>query len=619
MASPALASAAAPAQPVATAAAAAPTVRPAVLRPTLLATAVGGAQGALLYGGTIGLLHALHNRLGVWDALVLLLWTLVMYGVGGAVASGLSMLVLRWLRRLRRPVAALATAGLRRDLWVATAAFHFVFWLFTASYGLTYDEAPRWVTSATPMLTFLVLRSLGVLLGTAAAAWLLLALGAALARRRRLGLVLAALAALLLVAQVGVALTHPVAAPERPALPSGFGAPTGVKVAVVGVDGADWRVALPLVRAGQLPHLARLMAEGTWGPLTTFHGSNSAVIWASIYSGRVPATHGIFDFYRIRLAGMSDAFDGVYPVHRTFLKEVALRLQRLGLAAVNPIDRTHVRSPLIWEVARAAGRSVGVIDGYYYSYPAPQLGDTRSFFLGYGSDGLWQQTRRAGRVPTAAEAALQAWPPELLAREGRFLGLPDFTWQGAATLDLLGRYPQPDLLSVYSHQPDAVQHVSWHNYEPGRYFGVDRGRAARRDGIVPFYRVLDAYLGRLQARLQPGTVLVVVSDHGHSPTLFHAMDTQHWHGPPGILLLHGGPVRAGRLPAAANVLDVYPTLLYLLGIPQPDDADGRLLAGVVDPAWLRAHPPQHVASWDGLPPPRTAAPPDAERRRQELE
>ncbi len=376
---------------------------------------------------------------------------------------------------------------------------------------------------------------------------------------------------------------------------------------------------LPLVRAGRLPHLARLMDEGSWGPLATFHDSNSAVIWASIYSGRRPATHGILDFYAIRLAGMSDSFFGVYPVHRTFFKELALRLQRIGLAEVQPIDRSHVAVPLLWEVAHATGRSVGIVDGYYYSYPAPVLADPRSFFIGYGSDGLWQGARAAGRLPSAKEAALQAWPPRLIADEGRFLSLPDFTWQGAALLDLLARYPQPDLVSLYAHEPDAVQHATWRFYQPDHFFGVDRKTAAAHDGIVPFYLSLDAFLGRLEARLAPGTVLVVVSDHGHSPTIFHSMDTQHFHGPPGVLLLHGGPVRAGRLPAGAQVLDVYPTLLYLLGIPLPADADGRALTATIAADYLRAHPPQHVASWDGLPLPRGAAPPDAERRRQELE
>jgi len=601
--------------------------RAAVLRPTLAATWAGALQGGLLYGGAIALLHAWHNVLGGWDALVLLAWCLLVYGLAAGMASGATMLVVRLLRRWRGgastaaiPANQLRSGNLaRRDLWLATTAFHFAFWLFAASYGLTYDEAPSWVRGAWAMLAYLVARSALVLLAAAVVAWLLVAVGGAVARRGRARSAIVTALVALAVGAVGLARAHAAAPREKPALPKTLGAPGGVPVAVVGVDGADWRVALPMVERGELPHLARLMAEGSWGPLATFPDSNSAVIWASIYTGRRPAVHGILDFYAIRLAGMSHGFFGVYPVHRTFFKELALRLQRLGLAEVQPIDRSRVGAPLVWEVAHATRRSVGVVDGYYYSYPAPVLGDPRSFFLGYGSDGLWQGARAAGRKPTAAEAALQAWPPSLLESEGHNLELPDFTWQTTVLLDLLGRRPQPDLLTMYSHEPDAVQHAKWRFHEPGAFFGVDRATAASHDEVAAFYRSLDDFLGRLRARLAPNTVLVVVSDHGHSPTIFHSMDTQHRHGPPGMLLLHGGPVRAGRLPASADVLDVYPTLLYLLGIARPDDADGELLASAIDPRHLAAHPPQRVTTWDGLPLPRSAAPPDAERRRLELE
>lgn len=616
--------------------------RAAVLRPTLLGLAAGGAQGALLYGGAIALLHARLNAIGAGDALVLLGWCLLIYGAGAAVATGAVMAVLRLARRLHGAMTAReratrgvsgpvgttrgaidaresARAAVRRDLWLATAAFHFVFWLFASSYGLTYDEAPRWVTSAWPMLGYLVLRGLVVLVVTALAAWLLVAIGDAAMRRRRLPALLGALALLLIAAQVALAVSRRSAPREKPPLPATFGAPTGQEVAVVGVDGADWRVALPMVQRGELPHLARLMAEGSWGPLESFPDSNSAVIWASIYTGRRPAVHGVLDFYAIRLAGMSEEFFGVYPVHRTFFKELALRLQRFGLARVQPIDRSQVAVPLIWEIAHAARRSVGVVDGYYYSYPAPVLGDPKSFFLGYGSDATWQLARKEKRALSAQESALQAWPSTLLAAEGRFLALRDFQWQGTTLLDLIGRYGQPDLVSIYSHEPDAVQHERWRFHEPTKFFRIDPATAAAHDDVAAFYRELDAYLGRLRARLAPDTVLVVVSDHGHSPTIFHSMDTQHRHGPPGILLLHGGPVRAGRLPADAGVLDVYPTLLYLLGIAVPDDADGRVLTAALDPAFIGSHPAARVSSWDGIPLPRSAAPPDAERRRQELE
>jgi len=85
-----------------------------------------------------------------------------------------------------------------------------------------------------------------------------------------------------------------------------------------------------------------------------------------------------------------------------------------------------------------------------------------------------------------------------------------------------------------------------------------------------------------------------------------------------VLLLHGPGIRAGEL-RGAGVLDVYPTLLHLLGIAVPEDADGRLLDEAFTPAALAARPPRGVASWDGLPPPAPAIPLDPARRREEIE
>jgi hypothetical protein len=469
------------------------------------------------------------------------------------------------------------------------------------------------------MLLWLVLRGLAALGAALLAAWLLLRLGRAAARRRRPGVLVAAACGILLVAQVAAAIARSAPVTARPPLPPA--APQGAagsKLAVVAIDGADWRVARPLIAAGRLPVLGRLVREGSWASLATFPDSNSAVIWASIYSGREPADHGVHDFYTLRLPGMDPGHRGVYPVHRTFFKELVLRLQGLGLGEITPIDRHSVATPLLWEVAQARGRSIGIVDGYFYSYPAPVLPVAGSYFVGYGSDGLWQGAQAARRTPAREEIARYAVPPELLGELGPLLGRPDFAWQSASVLRLLALRGQPELLALYTHEPDSVQHDAWRWHEPRRYFGDDPGAAPEGDRVARFYEELDRFLGELLRRLEPGTVLAVVSDHGHSPTIFHEMQTQHRHGPPGMLVLHGPGIRAGEL-RGAGVLDVYPTLLHLLGIPVPDDADGRLLEEAFDPAFLAARPPRRVASWDGLPPPAPAAPVDPARRREEIE
>jgi hypothetical protein len=361
-----------------------------------------------------------------------------------------------------------------------------------------------------------------------------------------------------------------------------------------------------------MPHLAAFLERAAWGPLETLPDANSAVIWASIYTGYPPAVHGILDFYTLHFPA-SDA--GVYPFHRTFLKELARQLQSAGLADVRPIDRGDLPVPLLWEIAAAAGRSVGVVDGYYYSFPAPPLPGEAGYFLASGSERF---ARAAGGGAAAAvhpEAPRYARPPELLAEVASALSGGELEWQADALVGLLEGRGQPDLVSLYAHQPDAAFHNAWRWEEPGLYFGVDREEAARRDDVVAVHRQIDRFLGRLLPRLRPETVVVLASDHGQSPTPFHAKDTQHRHGPPGILALAGPGVRPGRL-EGAGIYDLAPTVLHLLGLPVADDFPGRVRAGALE----RPGDVARVPSYRGL---RTAAaeeaPPDPRRQEEELE
>ena len=53
----------------------------------------------------------------------------------------------------------------------------------------------------------------------------------------------------------------------------------------------------------------------------------------------------------------------------------------------------------------------------------------------------------------------------------------------------------------------------------------------------------------------------------------------------GVLIASGPAVKAGAgLDPSANLLDIAPTILHLLGVPIPADMDGRYLAELFDPA-----------------------------------
>jgi predicted AlkP superfamily phosphohydrolase/phosphomutase len=58
----------------------------------------------------------------------------------------------------------------------------------------------------------------------------------------------------------------------------------------------------------------------------------------------------------------------------------------------------------------------------------------------------------------------------------------------------------------------------------------------------------------------------------------------------GIAAFFGDGVRAGATPARARIVDIAPTLLYLLGLPVPEDMDGTVLAEVLADDLVKGQP-----------------------------
>ena len=77
----------------------------------------------------------------------------------------------------------------------------------------------------------------------------------------------------------------------------------------------------------------------------------------------------------------------------------------------------------------------------------------------------------------------------------------------------------------------------------------------------------------------------------------------------GVLIAAGPAVPPGRdARGDADLLDIAPTVLHLLGVPVPDDMDGRVLAEILDPSLSPVDVPVRAAALAPAPPrPRRAA------------
>ena len=550
----------------------------------------GFLYGSLTYGTVLSAVHVLHNRLGsTRDALLTYALFSLLYGLWAAAFFGAGALAARVSSRGADPDP---DARLRRAVWFGMLAFDLLFWEVFFLYGLTYDQAPFHPGGAGGMVAVLAGLAVLIALVTGGLTWSLFRLLWGIRSRGRLALAVGLCGLLGFLAHAAAPVWSGSAPPPaKQPVPKIAVEDTGLKVLLVGLDGADWRVLRPMLAKGELRAFAALMRDGASGDLATLPDSNSAVIWASIYTGLTPERHGALDFYRIQVPGMESR--GLFPVHRTYFKELANVVAPLGLARQLPVDRFSLESPPIWEVADRAGLSTGVVDGYFYSFPALASARPESWFFSYGLDAL------AARGSSHPELFLQ---PKQLFRDVRpLLSGGDFHWQSKTLLKLLGEREQPRFVNFYTHEPDSAQHFFWKWYQPWYYLGIgDQEEAGKADRIPAMQRDFDRFLAALLARVGPETVVLVASDHGHSPTLIHSLYTQHRHGPPGILLMRGGPVKPGLELSGSHVYDLYPTMLYLLGLPVPEDAAGRVLLDALDPEFVRRHPVRTIPSYGPL-------------------
>jgi tetratricopeptide (TPR) repeat protein len=404
-------------------------------------------------------------------------------------------------------------------------------------------------------------------------------------------------------------------------------------VLLIGWDGADWNLIHPLLDAGQMPHLARLVETGVIANLATLHPCLSPMLWTSVATGKTADKHGICGFLEPQPDGA-----GVRPVASTSRRTKALW---------NILSQQGLRSAVIgWQVSHPAEpiRGVCVSDRFADVPDVPHWGTDGEVPPPGRSDALRPEppptpltvaTERAWpvlndsvhpRTLLPALASLRVHPAEIrppdltpLIPQIREIH-PQTDSRPAELARLLARCGSVqaaatavleteawDLLAVYFETLDLAGH-RFMPYHPPRLPQVAASDFdCYHDVINALYRFHDQMLGRLLELAGPGTTVMLVSDHGfHSdhrrPRALPSgpvpeAQAAAWHRPYGIFVLNGPPVLADRRTCGATLLDIAPTVLTLLGLPIGRDMDGRPLIEALN----RPVTPAYVASWDTEP------------------
>ena len=116
------------------------------------------------------------------------------------------------------------------------------------------------------------------------------------------------------------------------------------KVLLIGWDAADWEHINPLLEAGLMPHLDRLINAGVMGNLATLQPILSPMLWNSVATGKLPAQHGIHGFIEPD------------PVH----------------GGVRPYTSTSRKVKALWNILTQAGLKSNIV-GWWASHPAEPI------------------------------------------------------------------------------------------------------------------------------------------------------------------------------------------------------------------------------------------------------
>ncbi len=431
---------------------------------------------------------------------------------------------------------------------------------------------------------------------------------------------------------------------EHPRSAGGEPRPVAGRVLLVGIDGLEWNVVLDMLEAGRMPALASILEHGAYGQLEVDKPTLSPILWTSIATGVRPVRHGIRGFLRA----------GKEP-----------QAERLHTS-------TDRRAKALWNIATEAGVPSWII-GWWLTFPVePITGvmvaqvNTATPQMRRAGEGVWKGALVPGirgqvhpaELETMVLAHVVAVERELdetlrsvfgdagsraggvVARyfeQSRWAVRADAIYRRVA-LALYDSRPAAAITAVYFGGADVVGHRFWRYLEPDKYREPPAADEIERfaDVIPAYYAYLDGIVAELVGRAPRDTNVVVVSDHGmqavNRRARYHeeTLSGGHLGAPPAFFAAAGPAIRrseGGRprtradVPTLGSIYDVAPTILALVGLPIPEDLDGRVLREVVTAEHLEAHPIRHAGratppGWRPRSVDATAAPDSVERIEQ---
>lgn len=263
---------------------------------------------------------------------------------------------------------------------------------------------------------------------------------------------------------------------------------------LIGLDGVGPEILEPLVEAGDLPNLSRLMETGAYGPLISTTPPTTFPAWSSFLTGAEPSSHGIPDFtiregYRIAFAG---AADRRLPTWMEHLESLGLRV---GVAW---FPMTYPPLPLLGYHISGWDSPVTSRGDYSFVHPSElhtnlvsRFGDEHLSF-----DNIDEFSDTDNWLIAAAEALLGS-----------------IEKRTEIALHLLANRPV-DVAAFYFGQTDTAAHHFYAFHDPLSPRRPSSFDPRLSPALRNVYVAADKAVGKLVEAVGDDTTVIIMSDHG---------------------------------------------------------------------------------------------------------
>lgn len=368
--------------------------------------------------------------------------------------------------------------------------------------------------------------------------------------------------------------------------------PVKPHVILVGVNGMELDVLRPLLLKGELPNLARVIKNGTYGKLRTVSAPNCPRVYSTLFTSTAPE-HGVTGF-----------LVGGITANTNMLKEEPIwsMLSKKGISiGMANVPATFPVMPVNgYMISGMLTRGKNCEDGVLC---APKLSEVE------GGDAVYPASMKADilknvgdyfidceRMPSAEQ--LKGHETEVI--DGWLKKVDVIREQQTRLFDYLLKEHPADFMFLAQSCEDRTGHWLYPiaPYNVGYNPAVN---AVRTDAFPNQYIAFDKVLGHILAHVDENTYVIIVSDHGIKPLREFEDADLHAHmdhekttpvvakhdfadgdDVPGSIFMMGPGIPHGlRLMGfEASVYDIAPTILHIYGIEPPPQMQGHTLAAI---------------------------------------